>query len=68
MESVSPSVCRGYGGCSSFKLRKQLNNLLSSILLLSRYVCFNKMADMSSYSDYSTETKHSIEFDTVEAL
>jgi hypothetical protein len=68
--SGSSSVClyRGCGGCSSFKHRKQLNYLLSSILLLSRYVCFNKMADVPSYTEYSTDSKHSIELDTVEAL
>jgi len=64
----SVCLCRGCGGCSSFKHRTQLNNLLSSILLLSRYVYFNKMADMPSYSEYSTDSKHDIELDTVEAL
>ena len=66
--SVCLSLCRGCGGCSSFEHRKQLNNLLSSILLLSRYVCFNKMADVPSYSEYSTDSKHGIKLGAVEAV
>ena len=47
----SVCLCRGCDDCSSIKRRKQLKNLLSSILLLSRYAYFDKMADMPVYFD-----------------